>query len=78
MAGRTACLVGLVNHRLVHVPIALAAAHRNRVRPESPLWRDVIDTTGQRVLRNADDFDRADGDPASGWQQPARAAMAGS
>lgn len=52
MAGRTACLVGLVNHRLVHVPIALATQHRNRVHPESPLWRDVIDATGQKRLRN--------------------------
>jgi hypothetical protein len=36
----------------VHVPISLATEHRNRVSPESPLWRDVIETTGQRRLRN--------------------------
>jgi 6-phosphofructokinase 1 len=52
MSGRTNCLVGLVNHRLVHVPIGLATARRNRVNPESPLWRDVIETTGQPQLTN--------------------------
>lgn len=52
MSGRTACLVGLVNHRLVHVPIRLATGHRNRVNPESPLWRDVLETTGQADMTN--------------------------
>jgi 6-phosphofructokinase 1 len=52
MSGRTSCLVGLVNHRLVHVPIELATQHRNRVSPESPLWRDVLETTGQLSLIN--------------------------
>ncbi len=52
MAGRTGCLVGMVNHRLVHVPIALATKHRNRVDPGSPLWRDVIETTGQHRMVN--------------------------
>jgi 6-phosphofructokinase 1 len=52
MSGRTACLVGMVNHRLVHVPIALASAHRNRVHPGSPLWRDVLETTGQPSMIN--------------------------
>jgi 6-phosphofructokinase 1 len=53
MAGRTGCLVGLVNHRLVHVPIELATGHRNRVDPESPLWRDVLETTGQKRMVNS-------------------------
>ncbi len=52
MSGRTSCLVGLVNHRLVHVPIGLATGHRNRVNPESPLWRDVLETTGQADMTN--------------------------
>lgn len=52
MAGRTACLVGALNHRLVHVPIELATRHRNRVKPESPLWRDVLETTGQGHMVN--------------------------
>jgi 6-phosphofructokinase 1 len=52
MSGRTSCLVGLVNHRLVHVPIELACHHRNRVSPESSLWRDVLETTGQPSMTN--------------------------
>lgn len=52
MAGRTGCVVGLVNHRLVHVPIQLATQHRNRVDPESPLWRDVAEATGQPRMTN--------------------------
>lgn len=47
MAGRTNCLVGRVNNRLVHVPIELATSRRNNVDPDSPLWRDVVEATGQ-------------------------------
>jgi len=50
MAGRTECLVGLVNERFVHVPMALAAGKRNFVDPESALWRDVVEATGQPPL----------------------------
>lgn len=53
MTGRTGCVVGLVNHRLVHVPIQLATQYRNRVKPESPLWRDVLETTGQVRMLNS-------------------------
>ena len=52
MSGRTSCLVGVVNNRLVHVPIDLSTRHRNRLHPESPLWRDVLETTGQPSLVN--------------------------
>ncbi len=50
MAGRTECLVGLVNGRFVHVPMELAAGKRNFVDPESALWRDVVEATGQPPL----------------------------
>lgn len=50
MSGRTACLVGRVNNRLVHVPIGAASATRNRVDPMGPLWRDVVNDTGQPVM----------------------------
>ncbi len=50
MSGRTACIVGSVNHRLVHIPITAAAGKRNCVDPEGPLWRDVIFNTGQPLL----------------------------
>jgi 6-phosphofructokinase 1 len=44
MTGRTACLVGRVNNRLVHVPIGAASGRRNRVDP------DVVNDTGQPLL----------------------------
>ncbi len=50
MAGRTACLVGRVNNRLVHVPIGAAADRRNRVDPQGALWRDVVNDTGQPLV----------------------------
>jgi 6-phosphofructokinase 1 len=54
MSGRTACLVGRVNNRLVHVPIGVASDRRNRVDPEGALWRDVVNDTGQPlVMTNA-------------------------
>lgn len=50
MTGRTACLVGRVNNRLVHVPIGVASDRRNRVDPEGALWRDVVNDTGQPLV----------------------------
>jgi 6-phosphofructokinase 1 len=50
MAGKTEVLISLVNNNFVHLPIRLAVSKRNRVDPESPLWRDVIDRTGQPLL----------------------------
>jgi 6-phosphofructokinase 1 len=50
MSGRTECLVGLVNNRYVHVPMELAVGKRNAVDPEGPLWRDVVEATGQPPL----------------------------
>ncbi len=47
MTGRTACIVGMINNRLVHVPIAVTTSRRNCIDPESPLWRDVVMSTGQ-------------------------------
>ncbi|MBN1306830.1 MAG: ATP-dependent 6-phosphofructokinase [Chitinispirillaceae bacterium] len=50
MAGKTGALVSLINNTFVHVPMDLAVAKRNRIDPESPLWRDVIQATGQPAL----------------------------
>lgn len=53
LAGRTACMVGAVNNRMVHVPISAATAQRNCVDPEGPLWRDVLVNTGMpRLMSN--------------------------
>ena len=59
MSGRTACLVGLLHDRFVHVPIREAVAHRKRLDPDSLLWNDVIENTGQPPLL----LDRGDGYP---------------
>jgi 6-phosphofructokinase 1 len=47
MAGKTAMLVSLWNGIYVHVPIELATRRRNRLHPQSSLWRDVIESTFQ-------------------------------
>jgi 6-phosphofructokinase 1 len=47
MAGKTEILIGLVNNAFVHVPIAMATSRQNTVDPESDLWSDVLETTGQ-------------------------------
>jgi 6-phosphofructokinase 1 len=50
MAGKTASLISQVHSHFVYVPIAMAVARKNRIDPESSLWRDVIDATGQPPL----------------------------
>ena len=50
MSGRTKVLVSLINNTFVHIPMDLAVSKRNRIDPESSLWRDVIQATGQPAL----------------------------
>ncbi|MBN1578280.1 MAG: ATP-dependent 6-phosphofructokinase [Chitinispirillaceae bacterium] len=50
MAGKTKVLISLINNTFVHIPMNLAVSKRNRIDPESPLWRDVIQATGQPAL----------------------------
>ena len=50
MAGKTGMILSLVNDHFVHVPMRLSVSRRNRIDPESALWRDVIDATGQPPL----------------------------
>ena len=50
MAGKTKIIVGLVNNEFVHLPIKAVISHRNRVDPESSLWRDTLDATRQPAL----------------------------
>jgi 6-phosphofructokinase 1 len=50
MAGKTKMLISLINNTFVHVPISLAVSKRNFIDPESALWRDVIQATGQPAL----------------------------
>lgn len=46
MSGRTGLLIGLKNSFL-HIPLSLVAGRRQRVSPESQLWRNVLAVTGQ-------------------------------
>jgi len=50
MAGKTKIIIGLVNNEFVHLPINLVITHRNKVDPESSLWRDTLDATHQPPL----------------------------
>lgn len=50
MAGKTKMVIGLVHDKFVHIPISAVTAHRNIVDPESALWRDALDATGQPIL----------------------------
>jgi 6-phosphofructokinase 1 len=50
MAGKTKIIIGLVNNRFVHLPIKAVITHRNKVNPESSLWRDTLDATHQPPL----------------------------
>jgi len=53
MAGKTKMLVSHVNDVFVHIPTELAVSKRNCINPESSLWRDVIEATGQpHFMRN--------------------------
>jgi 6-phosphofructokinase 1 len=50
MAGKTSLISSFLNDHFVHVPINLVVKKRNRIDPESSLWRSVIEATGQPAL----------------------------
>jgi len=50
MAGKTQTLIGLLHNRFVHIPINIAVAEKNKINPDGPLWRNVIEITGQPQL----------------------------
>lgn len=47
MSGRSNMVVGLWNHQITHVPIALATSKRKKIDPRGPLWSSVLASTGQ-------------------------------
>lgn len=47
MTGRTGCIVGRWHGLGVHIPMAVVTMKRKRVDPERPLWRSVLESTGQ-------------------------------
>jgi 6-phosphofructokinase 1 len=50
MAGKTKLIIGLVNNEFVHLPIRTVITHRNKIDPESSMWRDTIDAVNQPAL----------------------------
>jgi 6-phosphofructokinase 1 len=50
MVGKTATLVALFNNHFVHIPTYLAVSKQNCIDPDGPLWRSVIEATGQPPL----------------------------
>lgn len=47
MAGKTGMVVGRWNNTFTHVPIRMVIRRRNTIPPDSQLWLDVLETTGQ-------------------------------
>jgi|UniRef100_A0A7C5EM01 6-phosphofructokinase 1 len=52
MAGKTAMLVSRWHGHYVHVPIKAAVGKSKEVDLDSPLWRSVLESTGQPPLKN--------------------------
>ncbi len=50
MAGKTKIVISQVNNVFVHIPIPVTVHERNRINPESSLWRDVIEATHQPLV----------------------------
>ncbi|MFW5960369.1 MAG: ATP-dependent 6-phosphofructokinase [Chitinivibrionales bacterium] len=50
MAGKTQLLMSLFNNHYVHIPMEMAISRKNMVDPESSMWRDVVEATGQPAL----------------------------
>jgi 6-phosphofructokinase 1 len=52
MAGKTALLVSRWHGHYVHIPIKAAVGKRKELELDSPLWRSVLESTGQPPLKN--------------------------
>jgi len=46
-AGKTDVIIGYVQNHFVHIPIPLATSYRKEIDPESELWFNVLEATGQ-------------------------------
>lgn len=51
MAGRTDMVVGKIQERYVHLPLQLVTRTRRRLNIYSDLWRAVLESTGQGMLK---------------------------
>jgi len=52
MAGKTGMLVSRWHGHFIHIPIQAAAGERQEMDLNSPLWRSVVESTGQPPLKN--------------------------
>jgi 6-phosphofructokinase 1 len=50
MAGKTKLIIGLKNNEFVHLPIKTVIRQRNKINPESSLWRDTLDAVNQPAM----------------------------
>ncbi len=51
MAGRTGVVIAKIQSRYVHMPLDLVTRERNRLSITSDLWRAVLESTGQCMLK---------------------------
>ena len=54
MAGKTRIVISQVHNTFVHIPIEMAVSERNKIDPESSLWRDVIEATHQPLIMKSE------------------------
>lgn len=52
MSGKTDMLIGVWGNRYVHIPIVLSVGERKRIDTHGPLWKSVMESTGQPVMKN--------------------------
>jgi 6-phosphofructokinase 1 len=50
MSGRTGMIVALWNGHFVHAPMERVVERRKRIDLSGPLWRSVLDNTGQPAI----------------------------
>ncbi len=51
MAGRTDMVIAKVQGQFVHLPFELVTHSRRKLNIHSDLWRAVLESTGQGVLK---------------------------
>jgi 6-phosphofructokinase 1 len=52
MSGKTDMLIGLWNNVYVHIPNAICMKGRKKIDTHGPLWTSVLESTGQRIMKN--------------------------
>jgi 6-phosphofructokinase 1 len=52
MAGKTGLVIGSWHNRFVHIPLSEVIKRRETLDPDGPIWRSVLESTGQPVMKN--------------------------